>query len=183
MTEALLTTLRDPLTHPPLFRTTANSLAQTLAQEIAKPYREKHTLLIPILRAGIALLPPFSAALPKADIGILGIKRDEKTAHPHIYYEKIPPIPFDTEVLLLDPMIATGGTARLALTRLIEHGAEPIHLTLVSVIASRQGLTSIEELHPLVKIKVIAVDPTLSPTHMIVPGLGDFGDRYFGTLA
>lgn len=177
--EALLTTLRNPQTKPPLFRKTTTSLASLLAQEhrCISP-----TVLVPILRAGLALLPPFTSTFPNASIGILGIKRDENTALPHKYYEKLPTLSTTDLIFILDPMIATGGTARLAIKALLERGASPENITLISVIASEEGIRSVQHDYPQVVLHIVATDPALSDKKMIVPGLGDFGDRYFGTV-
>jgi uracil phosphoribosyltransferase len=134
-------------------------------------------VLVPILRAGMALLPAFLALFPEAPIGFFGIKRDEKTALPHLYYEKLPSIAETDTVFLLDPMIATGGTACLALKLLKQKGAKEIFL--FAVIGATIGMKKVEHEHPEVKMLVAAEDPELNAQKMIVPGLGDFGDRYF----
>lgn len=177
--EALLKILRNPKTEPPLFRKTTALLASLLAQE---HHCISPTALIPILRAGLALLPPFTSTFPNASIGILGIKRDEKTALPHKYYEHLPTLSTTDLIFLLDPMIATGGTARLAIKTLLERGASPTNITLIGVIASEEGIRSIQSEYPQVVLHIVTTDPSLSDKKMIVPGLGDFGDRYFGTV-
>lgn len=176
--EDLLATLRDAKTPPPLFRKTTTSLSILLTQEVI---RFNPTILVPILRAGLSLLPAFSSAFPKASIGVIGIKRDEKTAMPIKYYDKLPSITSNDRILILDPMVATGGTAHLALTTLTNLGASPSQITLIGIIASTQGLTALKKTHPQVTLNILATDPLLSDDKMILPGLGDFGDRYFGT--
>ena len=177
--EALLATLRDAKTPSALFRKTTSALSTLLAKEATDL---KPTVLVPILRAGLSLLPAFASAFPEAPIGILGIKRDEKTAQASKYYEKLPPFTPNDHIVILDPMLATGGTARLALTTLINHGAAPSKITLIGIIASTQGIASTKEAYPQVTLNILATDPDLSSGKMILPGLGDFGDRYFGTL-
>ncbi len=140
---------------------------------------ENKVILVPILRAGLALLPPFVALFPQASIGFIGIRRDEKDASPHLYYENIPDIPSNAAVFLLDPMLATGGTANLALDHLARLGAEPAHTLLTTFLASQIGIGALRERHPRVRIISAAIDPELDSKKFIVPGLGDFGDRYF----
>lgn len=177
--EFLLTTLRDFETPPPLFRKTTSALAAHFAKEA----RALHpTLLIPILRSGLALLPAFTEAFPEASIGILGIKRDEITARPHLYYEKLPRIGPEDRIALLDPMLATGGTARLAFAHLAQKGATEKNIALIGVLSSAPGEASVKDAYPEATLRILATDPLLSPHKMIVPGLGDFGDRFFGTI-
>ena len=175
---ALLATLRDSKTSSALFRRTTSALSPLLVHEATE---NKPSVLVPILRAGLSLLPAFSSAFPEASIGILGIKRDEKTALAGKYYEKLPRLTPNDHILILDPMVATGGTARLALTTLINQGASPSRITLISIIASAEGITSLKKTYPEVSLNILAIDPHLSSEKMILPGLGDFGDRFFGT--
>jgi uracil phosphoribosyltransferase len=171
MKEKFLKILRDRSTSRVAFREAADKLGILMAEEI---HVEKATL-VPILRAGIALLHPFQKKFPAAPIGFLGIRRDEKTALPHLYYENLPPL--TEQILILDPMLATGGSANLAIDRLKSKGAKHIHL--ISVIASRDGIEAIKKRHQDIKIYSVAIDETLDADKFIVPGLGDFGDRYF----
>ena len=199
MREHFLTLLRDKKTAPPAFRQAAKELASLMAHEIAlslplKPhntqtpmgetsgaYFDHPVVLIPILRSGLAFLPPFLGLFPHASIGFFGIGRNEENAQAELYYEKLPPITSDTYVFLLEPMLATGGTAHLALDRLAKSPASPAHTFLVTFLASKPGIEAVAHRHPQVHIHAAAIDPHLDAKQFIVPGLGDFGDRYFGT--
>ena len=176
--EPLLITLRRPQTPPALFRKTTAALSLLLAQEALDL---KPTILVPILRSGISLLPAFSSAFPEASIGILGIKRNEKNAEANLYYDNLPTLSAKDQILILDPMLATGGTSRLAIATIIEKGATPGNLTFISIIASVEGSSSVKKAYPEVTIRILATDPELSSIKMIIPGLGDFGDRFFDT--
>lgn len=199
MKEHFLSLLRNRETTTLDFRSAASHLASILAHELAQkihltpcsiqtPFAkvegkhfEEPVLLIPILRAGLAMLPPFLHLFPKASIGFFGIRRDERDAHPVLYYENIPEIRPNTLVFLLDPILATGGTANLSLDKLTAVQASP-HLThLVTFLASEEGLKAVQKKHPRVSIHTTAVDPELNSQKFIIPGLGDFGDRYFGS--
>jgi uracil phosphoribosyltransferase len=183
------------------FRTAANQLAILLAQETAEylpvtpmsvttPLSVSFTgmtqvtplVLIPILRSGLALLPAFAAQYPHAKIGVFGLKRDEKTAIAHWYYKNMPKIDAHDHIILLDPMIATGGSALAALNELSQMGIGQERITFVGVISATPGIEAIRTVYPHLRIITAANDPALNTTKYIVPGLGDFGDRYFGTL-
>jgi uracil phosphoribosyltransferase len=127
------------------------------------------------------MLPAFIELFPSAPIGFFGIRRDEKTAKPHLYYENLPKISFHDWVFLIDPMLATGGSATLALAKLKESGASLSQTMLISIVAARQGADQIRKNFPEVILITAAIDPALNDRKFIVPGLGDFGDRYFGT--
>jgi len=198
MKEHFLTLLRRRETDVPGFRFAAERLAGLLAQEAAAHLPlQKHAIhtpiqetsgslfngkaiLVPILRAGLAFLPSFLRLLPNASVGFLGIRRSERDAKPHLYYENLPQIPPNATVFLLDPMLATGGTANLSLDHLATQGADPSRTLLVTFLAAKPGILAVEARHPKVKILTAAVDPELDSKKFIVPGLGDFGDRYFG---
>ena len=199
MKETLLTQLRNRATELVEFRRATHKLASLLAAEISQTLQEtactvqtplgssigkqveQPVLLVPVLRAGMALLPAFLYHFEHAKVGFLGIRREEETARAYEYYENLTAIHSDDLVLVLDPMIATGGTARLAIDKLKGKGAKEAQLFLVSLIASKEGLASVREYAPKVRILTVGVDPTLNTHKFIVPGLGDFGDRYFGT--
>lgn len=199
MKEHFLTLLRDTKTDITHFRGAASNLAALMCQEISADLQldtcrvqtplgnatgfclRRKVILVPILRAGIAFLPSFLQLFCEAVVGFLGIRRDETTARPHLYYENLPLIGINDLVFLLDPMLATGGTANLALQQLKEKGATPGLTILASFIAAKPGLEVIRQHHPLVKVYTAAVDDELNNKKFIVPGLGDFGDRYFGT--
>jgi uracil phosphoribosyltransferase len=173
----LLRQLRDRSLPMLKFRKATAELAELMAKEMPSG---PNPILIPILRAGLAILPPFQARFQEAPIGFIGIKRDELTASPALYYENIPHLKHDSTILLLDPMLATGGSADLALRRIKAKGGS--HILLVTVIAAPEGLTLIQRHHPDVRIYSVAIDEKLDSKKYIVPGLGDFGDRFFGTI-
>lgn len=137
--------------------------------------------LVPILRAGLGMVEAALELLPDAEVWHLGLYRDEETAEPVKYYEKVPPVlPVDV-ALVLDPMLATGGSATAALAGLREWGAR--HVKLLSIIAAEEGVRRVATEFPQVDIHVGEIDPDLNASKFIVPGLGDAGDRMFGTLA
>lgn len=143
-------------------------------------YLENNMILVPVLRSGLVLLPSFLHFYPKARVGFIGARRDEKTAIAELYYLKLPALSSDTKILVLDPMIATGGTASLAIKTLIESGAEEKKITLISFISSPEGMKRLQEEYPKVGLLIAQIDEGLDPAKRIIPGLGDFGDRYFG---
>lgn len=139
-------------------------------------------VLVPILRAGLTLLEGSQNLLPLARVYHFGVMRNEHTLEPMVYLNTLP-AQFDpqTRVLVLDPMLATGGTAMTALTALVERGAQPTYIRLVSVIAAPPALQKITSHYPQVQIYTAGIDPELNDVGFIVPGLGDAGDRSFGT--
>ncbi|MEN9206777.1 MAG: uracil phosphoribosyltransferase [Gloeomargarita sp. GMQP_bins_120] len=139
-------------------------------------------VLVPILRAGLTLVEGAQRLLPLARVYHLGVVRDEHTLTPTVYLNSLPAqLDSQTRVLVLDPMLATGGTAMAALTALVERGAQPAYIRLVAVIAAPPALQKITAQYPQVQIYTASVDPTLDERGFIVPGLGDAGDRSFGT--
>lgn len=116
---------------------------------------------------------------PDAPIGFFGIRRDEKTAKPLLYYENIPPISPKNQIILLDPMLATGGSATLAIRKIIEKGATEKQIIFTSIISSKEGFTRIQRQYPSLTLITASIDPKMNRKKFIVPGLGDFGDRYF----
>ena len=139
----------------------------------------KHPVLVNILRAGIGMLNPFMEILPKSRVGFLGMNRDEETLEAHSYYNKIPMQALDNKVLLLDPMLATGGSALSALDFLKSKGVTDV--TFVCLVAAPEGVQAINDQYPNVTIYTAALDEKLNEKGYIVPGLGDAGDRIFGT--
>ncbi|MFO1094884.1 MAG: uracil phosphoribosyltransferase [Planctomycetaceae bacterium] len=150
----------------PLCRTTGHVLTQSVA-------------LVPILRAGLGMVDPLLELLPEAQVWHLGIYRDEVTAQPVEYYSKLPQQHPADVALVLDPMLATAGSATAALAKLQAWGVPQSKL--LSVIAAREGVERVEREFPNVQIYVGAVDPELNSRKFIVPGLGDAGDRQFNT--
>lgn len=133
---------------------------------------------VPVLRAGLGLLPGVQDVVPNARVGMIGLERDEDTLEPAQYYRKVPPLE-GAWIFLLEPMLATGGSASAAAQALGAEGAAGI--TVLSVVATEEGLARIRDGNPGIRFVVGAVDPKLDSNGFIVPGLGDFGDRLFGT--
>lgn len=199
MKKTLITILRNRNTSVEQFRQATDQLGTVLAVEsdalfpkatqlvdtpLAQTYgvRFKHEpVLVPILRSGLVLLPPFLRFHPKARVGFIGTRRDEKTAIPELYYSNLPQFNADSPILLLDPMIATGGSAALAINVLKKAGAVEKQITLIAFIASPEGIMRFQKECPEVGLVVAQVDEGLDEKKRIIPGLGDFGDRYFGT--
>ncbi|MDE3048059.1 MAG: uracil phosphoribosyltransferase [Verrucomicrobiota bacterium] len=179
MKEALLNRLRDRDIPLKEFRQTAISLSALVASEIYPRFQGQKVVLNAILRAGLSMLSAFQEKFMHAPIGLIGIRRDEKTVAPHLYYEKIPPLPSGAQILRLDPMLATGGSTNLALNLLKARGA--VHCTVISLISAPEGQAFVKKNHPGVSLYTVALDRGLDDRKFIVPGLGDFGDRYFGT--
>ncbi|MDO8452098.1 MAG: uracil phosphoribosyltransferase [bacterium] len=136
-------------------------------------------VVVPVLRAGLAMLFALQDFFPSAAVGFVGLERDEKTAIAREYYRKLPEIFTTHTVIVLDPMLATGGSFDDTVTLIKEKGATRI--SLACIVAAPQGLERIQKKHPDVEIYTAAVDLSLNDRKFIVPGLGDFGDRYFGT--
>ena len=193
-----LTRLRDASTPSPEFRQLVNRLASLLAYEATKDLRTDSVTvqtplaktegrqlaqrigLIPILRAGLAMVDPVHELIPSAEVWHLGLYRDEETAKPVKYYSKLPPErPVDV-ALILDPMLATGGSVVAALTTLRDWGVP--HVKLLSLIAAEEGVKLVESTFPDSQIYVCHIDPDLNDRKFIVPGLGDAGDRIFNTV-
>jgi len=133
---------------------------------------------VPILRAGLGMLSPLMALFPEVSVGYVGLERDEQTAVARSYYRKFPPLE-GRIVLLLDPMLATGGSAAEAVTALTAAGARDIRL--LCVVAAPEGVSLLAEHHPAVAIYAAVQDRGLNSRKFILPGLGDFGDRLYGT--
>jgi uracil phosphoribosyltransferase len=196
LAQHLLTQLRDATTPPPVFRTIAKRLTiaivleavrglPTVDVEINTPLERTSGRLIspdlvavPILRAGLGMLEAVAELFPEVSVGYIGLERDDATLLPTSYYEKLPPLD-GRHVLLLDPMLATGGSAAAACASIAEKG--PSEIRFVCVVAAPQGLAKMEAEHPGVPVFAAALDRDLTDKGYILPGLGDFGDRLFGT--
>jgi len=194
-----LSILRDKNISRAKFRETARRLAEIIAHETLEHIETKtipietpiapaqgvaikpHIVLIPILRSGITMLEPFLDYFTKATVGVVGLKRDEKTAIAHMYYNNVPPIPDNHKIIILDPMIATGGTAVSTLEILKERGIKEENIIFASIICAPEGLQNIRSEFPKITILTAGIDDQLNKDKFIIPGLGDFGDRYFGT--
>ena len=139
----------------------------------------KKLAIVPILRAGLGMVDTIIDLVPSAKVGHIGLFRDPETHEPVKYYCKMPPDISERQVFVVDPMLATGGYAADAITFIKEYGCKSI--TLMNIIAAPEGIKKVQETHPDVDIFVAAVDPCLNEHAYIVPGLGDAGDRIFGT--
>ena len=191
-----LATLRDARTSPVEFREQARRLGSVLALHAVEgiptvagttttPLGPAPTVApappivaVPVLRAGLGLLAGVHDALPGALVGMIGLQRDPDTLQARRYYFNVPPLA-GAWVLVLEPMLATGGSAADAVRALDAEGAE--HLVVLSVVATAEGVGRVLDADPRVRVVVGAIDPGLDERGYIVPGLGDFGDRLFGT--
>ena len=149
-------------------------LGSANGQELTRPI-----VLVPILRAGLGMMEGMLASIPQAKIGHIGMVRDEKTHRPTTYCCKLPPDMAEADVILIDPMLATGHSGADATTILKEKGAN--RLTFVSLVSAPEGIKHFEETHPDVPMFTAAIDSHLDENAYIFPGLGDAGDRCFGT--
>ena len=193
----IITHLRDRTTKPATFRTLAYQISMLLAIEatsdietIAKVIEtplERTTgrelahetlIVVPILRAGLGMVQPFSDIFPDVSVGYIGLERDHTTAIARSYYCKLPPLK-GRHVFLVDPMLATGGSAVQALNIVKQQGAT--NPTLVCIVAAPEGVAEVEKHHPGTPIHTAALDRQLNDKKYILPGLGDFGDRLYGT--
>ncbi len=188
--------LRDRATSPEEFRNLARKLITLLLYEATADLPVRHSTVqtplaeaaatlvaqevvaIPVLRAGLGILGPALELLPHVSVGYIGLERDEATAVARIYYNKLPSLEGKIP-LLLDPMLATGGSAAQALDLIKESGGR--NPRMVCVVAAPEGVKVLEQRHPEVRVFAAALDDHLNDRAYIVPGLGDFGDRLFGT--
>jgi len=193
-----LAQLRDTATHPAAFRQLIQSLSAILAYEATRDLAERtvpvqtplclttgttlaqRIALVPILRAGLSMVDAILGMLPQAEVWHLGIYRDEKTMEPVEYYSRLPTTEPVDVALVIDPMLATGGSADAAISTLSEWGVSNVKV--LSVLASQEGIHSIQSKYPQVQLYVAAIDPELNDRKFIVPGLGDAGDRSFNTV-
>ena len=140
---------------------------------------KREVVLVPVLRAGLGMLDSILQLIPHARVGFIGLKREEATLKAQFYHKSFPKNLGDFEVVVIDPMLATGGSAVAALDLLAGEGAK--HMRLVNLVAAPAGIRTVREHHPRVPIFAAAVDQKLNERGFIVPGLGDAGDRLFGT--
>lgn len=193
-----VTLLRDKDTVQKEFRELVEELSMLMAYEVTrdltlkdvdivtpigptrqKKLAEKKIALVPILRAGLGMVSGMQSIIPQARVGHIGLYRDHETMEPVEYYCKLPDDIAESEVILLDPMLATGGSGVAAINFLKDRGVKRIKW--VCIIASEEGVRVLHNAHPDVAIFCAAVDPILNEDCYIVPGLGDAGDRLFGT--
>ncbi len=193
-----LTIIRDKNCGTKVFREVVDEIAMLMAYEISRdlPVEEvvietpmvkttqkmlsgKKVALIPILRAGLGMVDGILQLLPAAKVGHVGLYRDEETLEPHEYFVKLPVDIDNRQLLVVDPMLATGGSAVMAIDALKKRGASNIKF--VCLVAAPEGVKVLQEAHPDVDIYTAALDERLNEQGYIVPGLGDAGDRLFGT--
>ena len=192
-----LAIMRDKNTSTKDFRQNLDEIAGLMAYEITRnlPTKEvtvetpmgecvtsqiaKDVVLVPILRAGLGMTTGILNLVPTAKVGHIGLYRDEETLEPHEYFGKFPPNLEDAVVMVVDPMLATGGSAEAAITMVKRRGAKQIRL--VCLVGVREGVERVQKAHPDVDIYLAALDKQLNEIGYIVPGLGDAGDRIFGT--
>ena len=193
-----LSVMRDKNTSVKDFRTLVGEIAMLLTYEatrdlplttkevetpicktVAPTLKGKKFAVVPILRAGLGLVDGVLRMVPSARVGHIGMYRDEETLVPHFYFLKYPKDIADRDVLIVDPMLATGGSADMAITKMKELGCKSIKLMIL--VAAPEGVQYIYDRHPDVEIYCAALDDHLDKNGYIVPGLGDAGDRIFGT--
>jgi len=192
-----LAVLRAHGTTPDAFRSAMHQIAALLFVEASRKWETSRVAIetplaktegaiitrpvafVPILRAGLGLLDPMLQMYPAASIGHIGLYRDEETLRPVSYFNRLPVEVSEAHVVLLDPMLATGNSACEAVSLLKAQGASRIQF--LCVVACPDGIRALQLAHPAVQIITAAIDPELNSLGYIVPGLGDAGDRYFGT--
>ena len=197
LVRAKLLRLRDKNTSSVSFRRLVKEIAGLMAYEATKDLESKPAtvstpvaeytgttldrpvIMVPILRAGLGFAEGMLEVIAEASLGHVGICRNEETAAPEAYYLKLPKHVATADVIVVDPMLATGGSAVDAINKLKEHGATRIRF--VCLVSSQAGVERLQAAHPEVPIYTAEIDSILNEKFYIVPGLGDAGDRYFGT--
>jgi uracil phosphoribosyltransferase len=157
----------------------AETTVQTPLEKTAVRRLDSRVVAVPVLRAGLGMLDAFLELVPQAQVGYFGLERNEQTAVARRYYEKVPRDLAHAIVFLLDPMLATGGSAVMAVDGLMGLGARQVRL--LSIVAAPEGVAHLEQHVPQAVVYTAAVDRELNARKYILPGLGDFGDRLFGT--
>lgn len=192
-----LTRLRDRRTKPQEFRRLLGEIASLMIYEATRSLDvkkmsvqtplapatgwqlEREVVLVPILRAGLGMLDAILQLIPHARVGFIGLKREETTLRAVFYHKSLPPDLGRFEVILIDPMLATGGSTVAAVDLLMEQGAK--YIRVVNLVAAPEGIHTVHASHPRLPIFTAAVDKRLNERGYILPGLGDAGDRLFGT--
>jgi uracil phosphoribosyltransferase len=192
-----LTRLRDERTQPQEFRRLLGEIASLMLYEATRSFAvrpvsvqtplaaargfhlEREVVLVPVLRAGLGMLDAILQLIPNARVGFIGLKREETTLRAQFYHKSLPQNLGRFEVILIDPMLATGGSAVAAMDLLAGQGAQ--HVRLVNLVAAPEGIRRVRKSHPRLPIFTAAIDRRLNDRGYILPGLGDAGDRLFGT--
>jgi uracil phosphoribosyltransferase len=192
-----LTRLRDKQTQSQEFRRLLGEIAALMLYEATRSFAvkkihvqtpiarangfqlEREVVLVPVLRAGLGMLDSILQLIPHARVGFIGLKREETTLRAMFYHKSFPKNLEQFEVVLIDPMLATGGSAVAAIDLLVQQGAK--HIRLVNLVAAPEGVRVVQKKYPRVPIFTAAIDKKLNDKGFIVPGLGDAGDRLFGT--
>jgi uracil phosphoribosyltransferase len=192
-----LTRLRDERTQPQEFRRLLDEIAALMIYEATRSFAvkqvsvqtplartsgfqlEREVVLVPVLRAGLGMLDSILQLIPHARVGFIGLKREETTLRAMFYHKSLPRNLAKFETILIDPMLATGGSAVAALDLLAEQGAKLLRV--VNLVAAPEGIRTVRKKYPRVPIFTAAIDRRLNEKGYIVPGLGDAGDRLFGT--
>jgi uracil phosphoribosyltransferase len=192
-----LTRLRDQRTEPQEFRRLLDEIAALMIYEATRSLAvkqvsvqtplartsgfqlEREVVLVPVLRAGLGMLDSILQLIPHARVGFIGLKREETTLRAMFYHKSLPKNLARFETILIDPMLATGGSAVAAMDLLAEQGAKLLRV--VNLVAAPEGIRTVRKKHPRVPIFTAAIDRRLNEKGYIVPGLGDAGDRLFGT--
>jgi uracil phosphoribosyltransferase len=192
-----LTRLRDKRTQPQEFRRLLGEIASLMVYEATRSFTvrptavqtplapargfriEREVVLVPVLRAGLGMLDSILQLIPNARVGFIGLKREETTLRAQFYHKSLPKNLSRFEVILIDPMLATGGSAVAALDLLAGQGAKKVRL--VNLVAAPEGIRRVRKSYPKLPIFTAAIDRRLNKKGYILPGLGDVGDRLFGT--
>ena len=192
-----LALIRDEKTGTKDFRQTVSEIGMLMAYDVTRnlptsdievktPVGIAHckklsseVVIVPIIRAGLGMVDGITTLIPTAKVGHVGMYRDEKTLEPHQYYAKFPGIIADAEVLIVDPMLATGGSVSQTITLLKERGVK--NISYVGLVGAPEGVKRVQKEHPDVDIFLASLDEKLNDKGYIVPGLGDCGDRLYGT--
>lgn len=192
-----LTRLRDQQTQPQEFRRLLGEIAALMIYEATRAFAvkkvyvqtplartnglqlEREVVLVPVLRAGLGMLDSILQLIPHARVGFIGLKREETTLRAMFYHKSLPKNLGNFETILIDPMLATGGSSVAAIDLLMEQGAK--HIRMVNLVAAPEGIQTVQKKYPRIPIFTAAIDQKLNGKGFIVPGLGDAGDRLFGT--
>lgn len=197
LSEHYLTILRDKTTESEQFRDSAKKLSVLLLMEATKNLAtqdknidtplakfsgkeiEQESVAVPVLRAGLGLLDGIQSLMPNLSVGYIGVQRNEETSHPEDYYCKLPDLK-NKNIFVLEPMLATGGSLSFAVSQVKDAGGT--NISALCVVSVPEGIERLEKEHPDIKLYTAAIDDELNESWYIVPGLGDMGDRLFGTI-